>query len=444
MINKKTNNLLLKLSAIILIVVLSVLSARRTEAAQTSFPDVAKTAWYRDAVTWAIDEKVTSGRGGYFLPDKTCTRAEAVTFLYNFAGRPSVKANTSFADVKSSSLWYYNAVAWAVNNHITSGYGTVDGKPIFSPDTVCSRAMIVTMLGNYAEHIDNCYKPCQDAGRSFPDVRSGQWYYESVSWASASGVANGKGDGKFHPNDSCTRAQIVTFIYNYRMRVAPGHVHSWVTETVIDKKAYDEQVLVKKAYDEQVLVKKAYDEKKLVKEAYDEQVLVRDAYTEEIGPDATKLPDGARKAEPIYVYGCTCNTCGEFFCDDDDIIETEDLSLVGQVIDGKRYVLDGGPGTAGAKWMRHSLDMAYAWEAAGKPEDSPLYGHGRWHNDFRVLGYTVYYDAQYETVHHDAEYKTVHHDAEYKTVHHDAEYKTVHHDAVTHTVTRCSTCGEVK
>ena len=119
--------------------------------------------------------------------------------------------------MKSSSLWYYNAVAWAVNNKITSGYGTVDGKPIFSPDTVCSRAMIVTMLRNYAEHIDNCYKPSQGAARSFPDVRTGQWYYESVSWASEFGVANGKGDGRFHPNDSCTRAQIVTFIYNYRM-----------------------------------------------------------------------------------------------------------------------------------------------------------------------------------------------------------------------------------
>ena len=331
---------LFKLSAFLLVVVLSVPSARRTEAAQTSFPDVAKNAWYRDAVAWAIDEKVTSGRGGYFLPDKTCTRAEAVTFLYNFAGRPSVKANTSFADVKSSSLWYYNAVAWAVNNHITSGYGTVNGKSIFSPDTVCSRAMIVTMLRNYAEHIDNCYKPSQDAGRSFPDVRSGQWYYESVSWASASGVANGKGDGRFHPNDSCTRAQIVTFIYNYRMRVAPGHVHNWVTETVIDKKAYDEQVLVKEAEDVQ----------KLVSEAWDEEI---------------------KKGIGV------CNRCGFSTFDGDELTD-------------------------------HCIDCKSGY-----------------HVDLVVVG-------------------TIHHDAVYETVHHDAEYKTVHHDAVTHTVTRCSTCGAVK
>ena len=338
--NTKIKNPLLKLMAVLLIIFLVAGSARRTEAAQTAFPDVAKNAWYRDAVTWAIDEKVTSGRGGYFLPDKTCTRAEAVTFLYNFAGRPSVKANTSFADVRSSSLWYYNAVAWAVNNHITSGYGTVDGKPIFSPDTVCSRAMIVTMLRNYAENVDNCYKPSQGAGRSFPDVRSGQWYYESVSWASATGVASGKGDGRFHPDDSCTRAQIVTFIYNYRMRVAPGHVHSWVTETVIDKKAYDERVLVKEAEDVQKLVSEAWD-------------------------------------EPVYDYAYACNSC-DFWTFDGDVI-----------------------------------------------------------TDHCIEEKTGYHDKKVQI-------GTIHHDAVYETIHHDAEYKTVHHDAVTHTVTRCSTCGAVK
>ena len=143
--------------------------------------------------------------------------------------------------------------------------------------------MIVTMLRNYAEHIDNCYKPSQGAARSFPDVRTGQWYYESVSWASEFGVANGKGDGRFHPNDSCTRAQIVTFIYNYRMRVAPGHVHNWVTETIVDKPAWDETVKVRDAYDEQVLVRDAWDEQVKTKDAWDETVKVRDAWDERAG-----------------------------------------------------------------------------------------------------------------------------------------------------------------
>ena len=401
--NTKIKTPLFKLSAILLIVVLFVLSARRTEAAQTSFPDVADNAWYRDAVSWAIDEKVTSGRGGYYLPDTTCTRAEAVTFLYNYAGRPSVKANISFADVKSSSLWYYNAVAWAVNNKITSGYGTVDGKPIFSPDTVCSRAMIVTMLRNYAEHIDNCYKPSQGAARSFPDVRTGQWYYESVSWASEFGVANGKGDGRFHPNDSCTRAQIVTFIYNYRMRVAPGHVHNWVTETIVDKPAWDETVKVRDAYDEQVLVRDAWDEQVKTKDAWDETVKVRDAWDEQVEVE------GAWD-EPVYDEFYVCARCG---------FMTQNSREIG-IHCGDAHEAEGG--------ARYSVEPVATGEYI--------------HHD--AVYETVHHDTEYTTIHHDAEYMTVHHDAEYTTVHHDAEYTTVHHAAETHTVTRCTSCGAVK
>ena len=358
--NAKIKTPLFRLSAILLIVVLSVLSARRTEAAQVSFPDVAKNAWYRDAVSWAIDEKVTSGRGGYFLPDKTCTRAEAVTFLYNYAGRPSVKANISFADVKSSSLWYYNAVAWAVNNHITSGYGTVDGKPIFSPDTVCSRAMIVTMLGNYAENVDKCYKPSQGAGRSFPDVRSGQWYYESVSWASATGVANGKGDGRFHPDDSCTRAQIVSFINNYRMRVAPGHVHSWVTETVIDKKAWDE--VVKEEWNE--TVKDAWDE--VIRDEWDEVVEVEPAWD-----------------EPVYEGFYVCARCG---------FMTQDSREIG-IHCGDVHEAEGG--------------ASYSVEPVQ---------NGSIHHE--AVTETVHHPA--EIVHHEAE--VIHHSAE--VIHHEAETHT--------------------
>ncbi len=400
--NTKIKNPLLKLTAVLLIIFLVAGSARRTEAAQTSFPDVAESAWYRDAVTWAIDEKVTSGRGGYFLPDKTCTRAEAVTFLYNFAGRPSVKANTSFADVKSSSLWYYNAVAWAVNNHITSGYGTVNGKAIFSPDTVCNRAMIVTMLRNYAENVDKCYKPSRGAGRSFPDVRSGQWYYESVSWASASGVANGKGDGRFHPNDSCTRAQIVSFIYNYRVRVAPGHVHNWVTDTIVDKPAWDETVKVRDAYDEQALVRDAWDEQVKTKDAWDETVKVRDAWDEQVEVE------GAWD-EPVYEGFFVCARCGY-------------TTQVGDEIED--HCIDAHRAEGGASYSVEPVQT-------GSIHHDPVYE-------------TVHHDTEYTTVHHDAEYKTVHHDAEYTTVHHDAEYTTVHHAAETHTVTRCTSCGAVK
>ncbi len=105
------------------------------------FTDVKKSAYYYKAVLWAVENGITAGTSSTtFSPDKSCTRAEAVTFLYRYEGSPSVSTTSKFTDV--GSTWYTNAVAWAVKNGITAG----TTKTTFSPNTTCSRAMIVTFL----------------------------------------------------------------------------------------------------------------------------------------------------------------------------------------------------------------------------------------------------------------------------------------------------------
>ena len=166
------------------------------------FSDVSTSAYYYEAVKWAQEKGITGGIGnGLFGPNQPCTRAQIVTFLWRAAGSPEPKAMSSFADV-STDAYYAKAVAWAVENGITTGTG--DGK--FSPDATCTRAQSVTFLFRAIGKL-------VDSKAEFSDVLTDSYYTNAVAWAVENGVTNGIGDGLFGPNNSCTRAQIVTFLF---------------------------------------------------------------------------------------------------------------------------------------------------------------------------------------------------------------------------------------
>ncbi len=193
-----------------------------TAKAAVQFPDVADSnLYYYDAVYWAAENTITVGRGGYFKPDKACSRAEAVTFLYRLAGRPEVSGTSPFADITDTNSWYYEPVLWAAKAGITTGYGEKNGEAIFSPEVTCNRAMIVTLLMRYAEEIGNNYREPAGTNSPFPDVKAGTWYTKAVCWAAENGITTGKGDGKFYPMEKCTRAHMVTFLYRYVHMAAP-------------------------------------------------------------------------------------------------------------------------------------------------------------------------------------------------------------------------------
>jgi len=172
------------------------------EVEASPFSDVSTSAYYYEAVKWAQEKGITSGIGnGLFGPNQPCTRAQIVTFLWRAAGSPEPKTMSSFADV-SMDAYYAKAVAWAVENGITTGTG--DGK--FSPDATCTRAQSVTFLFRAIGKL-------VDSKAEFSDVLTDSYYANAVAWAVENGVTNGIGDGLFGPDNSCTRAQIVTFLF---------------------------------------------------------------------------------------------------------------------------------------------------------------------------------------------------------------------------------------
>ena len=177
-------------------------SAEFAEIETLDFADVPTDAYYYEAVKWAAKKGITGGTGdGTFNPNGSCTRAHIVTFLWRAAGSPEPKSTVSFADVPAGS-YYAKAVAWAVENGITLGTG--DGT--FSPNATCTRAQSVTFL----------YRAMGTAPTTvngFTDVTADAFYADAVAWAVESGVTNGTSASTFSPNNGCTRAQIVTFLY---------------------------------------------------------------------------------------------------------------------------------------------------------------------------------------------------------------------------------------
>ena len=177
-------------------------SAEFAEIETLDFADVPTDAYYYEAVKWAAKKGITGGIGnGLFGPNQPCTRAQIVTFLWRAAGSPEPKTMSSFADV-SMDAYYAKAVAWAVENGITTGTG--DGK--FSPDATCTRAQSVTFLFRAIGKL-------VDSKAEFSDVLADSYYANAVDWAVENGVTNGIGDGLFGPDNSCTLAQIVTFLF---------------------------------------------------------------------------------------------------------------------------------------------------------------------------------------------------------------------------------------
>lgn len=167
------------------------------------FGDVSTDAYYYEAVKWAQKKGITGGIGNdLFGPNQPCTRAQIATFLWRAAGSPEPKNMSSFSDVPTDS-YYAKAVAWAVENGITTGTG--DGK--FSPNAPCTRAQSVTFLYRASG------SPAVSDSAVFADVAANAFYADAVAWAVANGVTNGTTSSTFSPDNGCTRAQIVTFLY---------------------------------------------------------------------------------------------------------------------------------------------------------------------------------------------------------------------------------------
>ena len=166
------------------------------------FADVAIDAYYYEAVKWAVKNGITDGVGnGLFGPNQPCTRGQIVTFLWRAAGSPVVNYWMPFTDVDEGA-YYAEAARWAASEGITTGAG----ESSFSPDATCTRAQAVTFLARALN--------ANASGKAeFGDVPTDSYFAEAVAWAAANGVTEGVGGGLFGSDNSCTRGQIVTFLY---------------------------------------------------------------------------------------------------------------------------------------------------------------------------------------------------------------------------------------
>lgn len=173
------------------------------EVETSPFGDVSTDAYYYKAVQWAQEKGITDGiRSDLFGPKQPCTRSQIVTFLWRAAGSPEPKGTAAgMTDVVPGS-YYAKAVAWAVENGITTG--TAEGT--FSPDATCTRAQAVTFLAR-AQNAKATGKT------AFSDVPADSYFADAVAWAQANGVTTGTSETTFSPDSDCTRAQIVTFLY---------------------------------------------------------------------------------------------------------------------------------------------------------------------------------------------------------------------------------------
>lgn len=182
-------------------------STDTTTPVTINYTDVPSDAYYYDAVVWAVKNGITVGTSATtFSPDAPCTRAQVVTFLWRAAGSPSPQNSSNpFADV-APDAYYYDAVQWAVEQGITVGTSATT----FSPDAIVTRGQTVTFLYRAAG------SPAASGSNAFGDVTSDAYYASAVQWAVSKGVTVGTSATTFGPNDNCTRAQIVTFLYRDR------------------------------------------------------------------------------------------------------------------------------------------------------------------------------------------------------------------------------------
>ena len=171
------------------------------------FTDVSENAFYYDAVLWATEKGITNGKSDtLFDPAGICTRAQTVTFLWRAAGSPEpVSKENPFSDI-SENAYFYKAVLWAVEQGITKGTTATT----FSPGNTVSRAQVVTFLYRSAN------SPSTGSGNNpFTDVPQNSYYNSAVTWASETGVTQGRTSTTFNPSEDCNRGQIVTFLYRH-------------------------------------------------------------------------------------------------------------------------------------------------------------------------------------------------------------------------------------
>ena len=201
--SSETEDGLIKYTATVTVDEVKYISSR--EYNPNPFEDVSKDDYYYDAVLWAVENNITVGKDEtHFAPSAACTRAQVVTFLWRTMDEPEPETTENpFVDVTEDD-YYYKAVLWASENGITVGKDDTH----FAPGATVTRAQFVAFL-----HRNEGEPKPETTENPFVDVSESDYYYNAVLWAYENGITVGKDETHFAPKSSCTRAQVVTFLY---------------------------------------------------------------------------------------------------------------------------------------------------------------------------------------------------------------------------------------
>ena len=170
------------------------------EEVKINFADVAETAYYAEPVKWAVTNNITAGTSATtFSPNRTCTRAQILTFLWKTVGCPEPAIGNPFGDITSAN-YYYKPALWAYENGMVSGN-------LFAATTPCTRGDSMTYIWKAAG------KPVAGNENKFVDVVNGTECADAVAWALEKGITAGTSATTFGTTNTCTRAQIMTFLF---------------------------------------------------------------------------------------------------------------------------------------------------------------------------------------------------------------------------------------
>ena len=175
------------------------------------FSDVRKSDWYYNAVKYVYEHKIMSGTNSTtFASNQNLTRGMIVTMLYNMENHPSIKGTSKFSDVQNKNVYFYNAVVWASNNNVVSGYA--NGK--FGPDDNITREQLATILYNYCRYKGKYKTVYADYSKFIDSNKISSFAKWGMNWTVGHKIVNGS-NGKLNPQGTATRAEAAAMISNY-------------------------------------------------------------------------------------------------------------------------------------------------------------------------------------------------------------------------------------
>ena len=311
------------------------------------FTDISENDYFFEAVNWGIENGITYGVSeDSFAPEGEVTRAQAVTFLWRMSGEPSPSASETFSDVEAGS-WYETAVAWAVENNITSGTG--DG--MFSPDAICNRAMCITflyrMIGAPMDNIDlstpielNENSTMEDFGNSIviemvqsmrksdmlADVPNGSYFELPVFWGLLNGIITEANSGiseemtLFRSEAPCLRGEMISFLYQTKLMQdaanAPVTFEMGPITLPIPQKYYNDELLFIEMYG----VNEYEDEDEEYEDTDEDVVIVSERASKEAA-EAMSEEDTEGIGELFRIVRVSENRLHELLCGDMSGIE---------------------------------------------------------------------------------------------------------------------------